>query len=946
MNFDDLLAALLAAPDAQARHELLTSQLDSLNFDAIQKLKERADQVERDDARRSLAIGQIAAEVADLLDDDAARALAAWAQANAHDLLAEYESAVQKYARAADLFSAAGRPLEAARTSIGHMHALMYLGRHDAAQALAEAARATFVREGDALSLAKLDMNLGNLHVRLGHHAPALEAFRRAGMTFESLGETLYAAMTRVNSGNVLTLLDDFLGAEQLYAQTQPVFEAAGLRAAVAMLDHDIAFLQYARGDYDQAFRTFERARAAFTALGMEMQIAYMDLNESDLYLDLNLPRDALRLAERAESSFAKLGTSLEIARTRINRAIAHARLKPNEVAVQLLGEARDLFLAANNEVWAAHASLQRAEVLGRIGEREQAQALVDSISETFQRLGLRTKHAYACIVGAEWLMAERRWDQALAKLQAAHAALDGLSVPWLNQRINTTYGRVCEGLSDAERAIHHYQCAAEQIESIATTLAAEEHRTAFVGDKLAPYESLVTLLATRDATQALVWAERSKSRALVDLLARKVRPRLRAAEGVDARRAERLQDLRDELNWLYTRITRLAAPNESGPPVAGPELWPKIREREQQVAALWRELQAKYAEPLSLQRVAPPIPAEIQKQLPDGTALVEYFVARGQLFAFVVTRHDISAYPALTGLSDIQPLLEGLAFQLAKFQYGREYFQRHSAALYATTVDILSQLHQKLLTPLWLELADCDSLIIVPHGPLHALPFHALYHNGQPLIETHNVSYAPSAAVLQFCWEKNISPAGPALLAGIPDERTPHVVEEIQALARQLPNATSLLGEAANYEQLCRLAPGRSILHFATHGMFRPESPLLSGIRLFDRWLAAQDVYDLNLQASLVTLSACESGLGQVKGGDEVIGLVRGFLYAGAASLLVSLWQVADDSMTGLMHAFYEALLAGETKARALRQAQCAMMEIHPHPYFWAPLALVGNER
>ncbi len=149
-----------------------------------------------------------------------------------------------------------------------------------------------------------------------------------------------------------------------------------------------------------------------------------------------------------------------------------------------------------------------------------------------------------------------------------------------------------------------------------------------------------------------------------------------------------------------------------------------------------------------------------------------------------------------------------------------------------------------------------------------------------------------------------------------------------------------------ATLEHLRSAAADCGLLHLAAHGLFRPEAPLLSSIHLADQWMAVQDVYDLDLKASLVTLSACETGLGHDEGGDEMVGLVRGFLHAGARSLLVSLWMVDDKSMTDLMIRFYTHWLAGKTKSQALRQAQLDIMGQYEHPYYWSPLVLVGNEK
>ena len=952
---EPLMERLLAAPDADARRRVLAGQPESLRHEIVRALKNRVDEVERDDARQALAIALVAEEVAGTVTDSAARALAVWGQANAHALLGENESAVQHYARAADLFRAAGRPLEAARTGIGRVDAHMYLGRYDEAQTLAESAIQVFAAEGDAFSQAKLEMNLGNICARQERHAEALRYFRSARAACEALGETLTVAMTQVNEANVLTVLDDFRGAEELYVQARPAFDAAELRAAVAMVDHDVAFLQYARGRYGDALRVFERARAAFAAIDIPMEAAYIDLHESDIYLELNLPQEALRLAGQAGGKFAALGMNFELARSQANKAVALARLGSGSALV-LLAQARELFAAEGNEVWQAHVDLARAEVLGRAGARAKARTIISGASEAYRRLGLQTKHAYAEIFRATLLADERLWVDALGALQVARMALKDLSAPWLWQRIWGGYGRVYEGLNEPESALPYYRRAVEELESIVTSLAADEHRTAFVADKLAPYEALALLTAPGDNAESFGWAERAKSRALVDLLAAAVRPRLRLADPstssgqADARRAEELQAVRDELNWLYSRLTSGDKPGEAGPPPAGLEVRHKIAEGERKAMSLWRDLQAKHAEPLSLQRVTAVSAEEAQAGLPPGAALIEYFIARGQVMAFVLRRDRLRVHLNLVPASSLSPLLNGLAFQLSKFQYGPNYFNRHRDALRAGTIDVLGQLRSALIAPLWPEIADAESLIVIPHGLLHHLPFHALYADGRYLIETHAISYAPSASVLKFCREKAAQGEGlpyrRPLFVGVPDERATRVTQEAKTLASLFPDARTLIGEEATAAKVRELAPDSGLLHFAAHGLFRPEAPLLSAVRLADTWLAAQDVYDLELRASLVTLSACESGLGRVAGGDDLIGLVRGFLYAGTPSLLVSLWMVDDESITKLMAEFYKALLAGQPKAQALRQAQMTLIKENDHPYIWAPLALVGSER
>ncbi len=952
MTEDQYIEALLSAPDAQARSVLMDEQLEFLQLSTVYALKERANRLERDDPRQTLTIGLITEELAERLSNDEARALAIWAQANGHNRLYELEPAVRCYERAAELFKRSGKQLEAAQTNMGQVWILTLMGQFDNARQLAKSAQEIFIEKGDAHYQAIAYMNLGNSYDAQGQFSQALPYFQQATEAFQALGETLYVAMNQTNQANVLIELDGFLTAENLYEDARLVFEAANLRSMVASVNHNLALLQYARGNYAESLQTFERARDIYASLSDLSNLAQTDLEESDIYLNLNIPDEALRLAQRAENAYKEIEISFELAKAYANHGVALARLGQSQNAIKLLEQARSIFFLQENQNWTARTDLQLAEILGCNGQYEQARLLASNAAKTYESLGMKTKLAYAHILSANLQSYDKRWDDAYHEIILARSALENLTAPWLEQRIDTCLGVVYEGMGRITDAIEQYQKAASQIEKMASTLTVDEHRTAFVADKLAPYEALVTLYGSESPSAAFQWAEQAKSRALVDLLAAGVRPHLHISDTTDASRAERLQTVREELNWLYTRLTRGESPGESGGPAAGVDTWSKIEECEREATSLWRDLQSRHAEQLSLIRVAPITPIDIQGNLLEHTALVEYFVARGQLIAFVITKNSVTAYPAISGLVDVLSLMENLAFQFSKFQYGPIYYQRHRAAFMKNTQEILTQLGQRLFAPFIEALSGYENLIIIPHGPLHALPFQAVRINNQYLIEKYAISYAPSAAVLKFCWEKPI-PApdtvlpftGRALLVGVPDERAAHVSDEIQALAQLLGDADILLSEQATFVQVRELAQHYGLLHIAAHGLFRPEAPLLSSIHLFDRWMTVQDIYDLDLRASLVMLSACETGLGHDAGGDDMVGLVRGFLYAGASSLIVSLWSVDDESMTKLTTEFYTHWLAGQSKAQALRSAQLKLLEIYEHPFYWAPLVLVGSQ-
>jgi CHAT domain-containing protein len=171
---------------------------------------------------------------------------------------------------------------------------------------------------------------------------------------------------------------------------------------------------------------------------------------------------------------------------------------------------------------------------------------------------------------------------------------------------------------------------------------------------------------------------------------------------------------------------------------------------------------------------------------------------------------------------------------------------------------------------------------------------------------------------------------------------RLPYVEGEVEAVAACVPRPHLFTEDEATLSRLREQAGQCGLLHLAAHGVFRGDNPLFSFLQLADEPLRLLDVYGLKLRADLVTLSACETGMSQLKGGD-LIGLCRGFFYAGASSLVVSLWRVDDEATAELMTSFYRGLVAGKATCAALREAQLEILSQYRHPYYWAPFVLVG---
>jgi CHAT domain-containing protein len=309
---------------------------------------------------------------------------------------------------------------------------------------------------------------------------------------------------------------------------------------------------------------------------------------------------------------------------------------------------------------------------------------------------------------------------------------------------------------------------------------------------------------------------------------------------------------------------------------------------------------------------------------------------------AAVVTRETIKI-TAVSVVSRVIHYLHLLRFQLSKFRMGAAYAHRFEQPLLSATQGHLEALYAELISPIRGQLT-AKHLIFVPHGALHFLPFHALRNGNEYLCDAHTISYAPSATVFALCQEKTDSNMPNSLVMGIPDERAPHILNEVQSVATLLPHPELFLGSQATSDILRQRGSTSSLLHIATHGTYRQDNPMFSGIRLGDGYLNLYDLYQIRLPANLVTLSGCATGMNFVSAGDELLGLQRGLFCAGATSLLLSLWDVHDESTSTLMQAFYKNYIQTGDMPLALLSAMKQLRQQRPHPYFWAPFVLVGK--
>lgn len=332
----------------------------------------------------------------------------------------------------------------------------------------------------------------------------------------------------------------------------------------------------------------------------------------------------------------------------------------------------------------------------------------------------------------------------------------------------------------------------------------------------------------------------------------------------------------------------------------------------------------------------------EVTAALRAGETLVQFHSLEDRLVAWTLTHQGVQGKTLQLSRADLDTAIG--AFRQA-------IFDRKPNAN-----ELGAVLYSRLLEPL--ALAAGDRLVIVPHGAMHYMPFQALRSNEGFLIERHALAIAPSASIAVQFGRSSAGKGAPLIAFGNPANNArlplPGAEREVQLISRLYPEGRVFVQRQASKSQFRELAGTGRILHVAAHAEVDTLDPLESRIVLATEagdpgFLAAREIYGVDLSGvSLVTLSACQSGLGRIARGDEILGFTRSFLTAGASSLLVSLWPVSDDSTEQLMAAFYGQLAQGTQAIDAMRSAQIAVLRTpkFAHPFFWAAFNLMGDWR
>lgn len=942
-----LLETLPRLKHKSAQAKFLVKHPELMSTDVVSWLADLIRERAKVDTGSTMTLAEIAVAIARELGDQTVIAQSLRAMGNALYLTGQNKSAIRCHQRARKIFIRLGCTHELARTLNASIQPLILTGRYDRAFAAAEEARQILTREHNEWRLARVELNSGNIFHRQDRFAEALEYYQRAARFFRTNPdkdpEALAVALHNV--AMCLVGLNDFPQAREAYEQARQFAVEHGMHVLVGQSDYNIASLYYLQGDHTRAIGMLRATRDTCREANDAYHVALCQLDLSEIYLEVNQSREAVEMASQAASDFQRLEMAYEAGKSLANIALAMWQQNRAEPALALFAKARKVFVSEKNRVWASRIDLYRAIILVDNGQHAEAQRLCHTALRTFRaarvwysliKCHLLLAHLYLRV--SKTGLARRHCDAAFKRLQT-------IDLPVLRSQAQHLMGRIHVALAHPAEAHTCYEEARRILEDLRSGLAREELRISFMKNRLVIYEELVDLCLAQKTKQGIQEAfqhiEQSKSRSLRDLMLN-AGSEFRLSPDANPGLIAKVQGLRAEMNWYSRKYEAEQLGDTKSSPERLDRIQAEIRQRERDLLTVVREMPILAAESAGLVTLRAVSVDEIRSALSPDSTLLEYFQIRDYLIAVVLDRDSLEIVP-LAELSKVNDLIARLHFQLSKLKLSAEYVKAFGKSLLETTLRHTKELYEALIAPIRERLTG-KHLLIVPHGSLHSLPFQALFDGSQYLIDSFSISYAPSATVFRLCQTRSANRNGGALVLGIPDAAAPTVLDEVRTVAATIPKSELFMGEAATAEVLRNKGEKASLIHIATHGYFRQDNPMFSGIRLGDGTLSLYDLYQMKLPAELITLSGCATGLSVIADGDELLGLVRGLIYAGAQSALLTLWDVQDESTARFMTYFYRQLSLRDDRAVAARLAMLELRSRYPHPYYWAPFVLVGR--
>ncbi|HIJ89044.1 MAG TPA: CHAT domain-containing protein, partial [Desulfuromonadales bacterium] len=786
----------------------------------------------------------------------------------------------------------------------------------------------------DEVSLAEQYRNLGRIYdLRLNRYAVAEQYYARAGEIYATSGNAVLEAETLLERGRCQRLLGNFPAADKFYVDAMAKVGTKDLRTTMRIVLEQ-ANNAWFQGRYQDAFDLREQVEKSAVKEQWPLEQVMAKNTGGLIWWTLgDTKRAGLELRgalERAEKLAVRRD---EVATTLNNIGLVLRESGEYKKALETLEKA----LAIDRQLGSRWAMAYDLRNLGqtrlKMGDAPAALQQFAEAAVMAADIGDKVNLAKIHLARGDAESSLKQPVAAEASYRAALEIADALLLREVRWRALLGLARLQKNAGASAIAVVSYQQALETVEGLRAEIRLDQLKDGFLADKMDVYSGLVSLLVDMGRSdEAFAVAERSRSRNLIDILGRQ---RLSLKGAVDQELYDRQIRLKEQMEEQESLSLQAATAQERARYAAALE---KLRGEYQDLLI---EIERKRPELLALVKVNPTTLADVRKLLEPGVVLLSYYQLPERLLLWKIDRdrvvlsiRNIPAAELAAKISSYRRMLQNL-----------EPLEKQSRELY----DLLVAEPLAGSSPL-------RSIGIIPHGSLHYLSFATLNDGRDYLIDRQKLFYLPSASVLHYSLARRTSVKTPHILAiGNPDLGNtaldlPFAEREAGTLRWNYPDVTTLTRERATESWVREHISEFGVIHIASHGEFDPVNPLFSAIRLTkdskaDGKLQAEEIFGLDIRADLVVLSACQTGLGDIRSGDDVVGMNRAFLFAGTHSLMSSLWRVSDVSTAIMMKQFYRNYSTYE-KAESLTRAMQHVKNRYPHPGYWGAFVLTGDYR
>jgi CHAT domain-containing protein len=890
----------------------------------------------RIDPNLALHCGEELIRLGESVDDLRIRALGAMARGDALGVMHRSSETWEMYTLAGDLCKQAGDEVGWARTCIGKVFYSVEMNSVESAFRDAEIAREIFLRHGELDKIVRLDTNtavtlnyLSEFHAAIDKCQTVLKFIEENEGFDHSKFSVLYYALGHANQG-----LGNMRESLIWYERSREIMAANNEKHGVAFIDLNIINVAQAQGHHKKAL---QRLHQTIDVLAQNLGGKEM-MHVIQGYLFLNRFNEARELAHKVIEHQTH-GDNFDSAMTLLQLGQAEAALGDFEQALQNLQRAEHIFAELNAVAWLGTVDLYRGQIAFRQKDIATARDAARAAAERSQQSGQQVTYLTALLLLTRVEIADERFETAVQVAQTVQKLTQQLHVPHLRYESHLLLGKIAEQRTKSERAIRHYQIATGIMERIQRSLVLTA-RAEFLADKQDSVRALVRLNLELGRTEAAFAAlERAKAQVWLGYLSQLDHLRwLRESPQTQAL-IDELTQVREEHHWYYRAAHDQVFREQQHITLPSTEAALEASARERRLSTLTEQLYL-HSNIEDLAATAVVSVSAIQECLSDDSRLLAYYNDGQHLWAFLLTSASLDVCLLPEPIAVIENLVDKWQTNINRtLRTAPGSTEERMLSNYA--LPLLKRLYDALLRPFAGQLDVCQRLLIVPYGALHYLPFQLLHDGDCYVIEKQEVVILPTASLItrQAPRQKRKALA----LSYNWDGRLQYTGDEAGRVVDRFGGRRYSENQAT---QAILNTPPCQVLHISAHGEYRIDQPDFSYIQLADGPLYTDDLFQHDLGYELVTLSACETGRSRAAAGDELIGLGRGFLFAGAGALIASLWRVNETFTLELMDELYHQLDSGASKAAALRAAQLTLVRDYPglHPAFWGAFELIGN--